>query len=285
MRLVGSIGLLASLALAPRIALAKGDHHSGPVVHDHRSSSSSDSGHSGPVVRDHRSSDAGPVVRDHRSSDSAPVVRDHRYGSTGAYYESDDVIVDDAPSSGGFMNPHGPSWTLEIGGLARRFTGPTLSRTGTVETTSGDSASYGIDSGAPSAGDTASGAFRDAHHRASFRAPVCRCRARARRPHALADPAHDDRSDLQLSRAMVGATAVVGARPSRYRRARRRARGRHARAVDDGAVGRRRRGRCPSATETSLTGLIEARFVARCGSRRTCSSPRRRVSTCSIGTT
>ncbi len=259
MRLVGSIGLVASLALAPRIALAKGDHHSGPVVHDHRSSSSSDSGHSGPVVHDHRSHDDGPVVRDHRSSDSAPVVRDHRYESTGAYYESDDVIVDDAPSSGGFMNPRGPSWTLEIGGLARRFTGPTIARSGIVETTSGDTASYGIDSGAPSAGDTASGAFA-----MRITAPVSEhlyagaeleLGGLTRSPIQLMTT----ESDLQLSRAMVGATAVVGARA------------RHGIAELDGELAGGMRVLSmtvqssdageddPSATETSLSGLIEAR--------------------------
>jgi hypothetical protein len=262
MRLAGSVTLLATLALAPGIALAKGDHHSAPEVHDHRSSSS-DSGHSAPVVHDHRSSsDSTPVVHDHRSSsDSAPVVRDHRSStSDGYYYESaDPVIVDDTPSSGGFMNPHGPAWTLELGAVARRFTGPSITRSGTVDTTSGDTASYGLTSGDATRGDTAGAAFA-----MRITAPVTdrlyaggelELGGLTRSPIRLMT----SNSDLDLSRAMVGATAVVGARA------------RHGIAELDGEVAGGFRVLSmtvqsmdageddPSATETSFAGVVEAR--------------------------
>ena len=157
------------------------------------------------------------------------------------------------------MNPRGPSWTLELGGLARRFTGPMIARTGTVETTSGDTASYGIDSGAPTAGDTAGGAFA-----MRITAPVSEhlyagaeleLGGLTRSPIQLMT----SESDLQLSRAMAGATAVVGARA------------RHGIAELDGEVAGGMRVLSmtvqsvdageddPSATETSLTGLVEAR--------------------------
>lgn len=159
--------LVASLVLVPSIAAAGGrrdtpevrDHRShddGPTVRDHRSHDSDDDK---PAVRDHRNHDA-PVVRDHRGDD-APVVRDHR-GSTSSgtvIVEDDPVYVSDGGSPGFSSLSRGPSWRLEFGGIARRFQGPAFNRSGTVDTTSGTTASYDLASGTPAAGDTAGGAF------------------------------------------------------------------------------------------------------------------------------
>lgn len=197
MRLLGPIVLVA---LAPGIALA--NHHSGAEIHDHRSGSGD--AHPAPVVHDHRSS----------SEEHATVVRDHRSpGGTGAYVD-DEVIVDDGPApSSGFMSPHGPSWTFEFGGVARRFRGPGFSRSGTVETTGGDNVGYGLASGASSDGDTAAGAF-------AMRATVpvsehlyagaeLELGGLTRSPVQLMT----DAPDIHISsRAMVGAAAVAGAR-------------------------------------------------------------------------
>src|ERR1041385_7184106 len=159
MRVVGTIALVASVGLLPRIASA-GRHHddSGPTVRDHRSSSSDH--HDAPVVRDHRDhSDSAPVVRDHRSHGDS-VVRDHRDGGDVYYSETEVVPIDDTGASGGsFESLGGPTWSLELGGLARRFRGPAFSRMGSVDTTDGSTATYGLQSGTPTEGDTAGGAF------------------------------------------------------------------------------------------------------------------------------
>jgi hypothetical protein len=168
MRTVSVIGLF--VAFAPKIATA-GHRHDAPEVRDHRSSSSSSSD-DGPKVRDHRShdsSDDGPKVRDHRShdSDDSPKVRDHRGSSDGCcasdapiYVADDPVYVSDGGGpSPGFSSYTGPTWRLELGGIARRFRGPSFNRSGTVETTWGDTANYDLASGTPTAGDTAGGAF------------------------------------------------------------------------------------------------------------------------------
>lgn len=263
MRLLGSIAVVASAALAPRLALARPSSHDGPVFHDHRSSSSSsDSGHSAPVVHDHRSSDSAPVVRDHRSSDSAPVVRDHRRDDSGAYVaSSEEVVTDDTGSPGPFLDPRGRSWILELGGVAQRFRGPAMTRHGTVETTSGDTASYGLDSGAPAAGDTGGGGFA-----ARFTGPVARhlyaggeleLGGVTRSPIQLMT----DSSEIHISaRSMFGAAGVLGARA------------RHGIAELDGEIAGGVRvlattvqsldagDNDPSSTESSLTGIVEARL-------------------------
>src|SRR5690242_21654772 len=124
MRMVGMFAVVGSVALAPQIAFAGRGGHDEPVVRDHRGSD-----HSEPVVRDHRGDDdhhSAPVVRDHRGEER---VREHRDGGGDIYYSSDDVYLDDSGSSGYFQNPRAPSWTLEVGGLARRFRGPSFTRT------------------------------------------------------------------------------------------------------------------------------------------------------------
>ena len=131
------------------------------------------------------------MVRNHRSSE-APVVRNHRSSDSGAYFaSSDEVVLDDGGSPGPFADPHAPSWTLasSVGSRSasagRRSRGAAASRPRAVT---------------PRA--TASRAERrrmancrrrlpDALHGAGDRASLRRWRARARRPHALADPADD----------------------------------------------------------------------------------------------
>jgi hypothetical protein len=244
MRLAGMLGLVASVVVMPR--LARAGHHSGAEVHDHRSSG----GDSAPVVHDHRSSggDGEPLVRDHRTTDGAVYVA-----------PGDDVVVEDAGPSSGLSSARGPSWTLELGGVARRFTGPAIARMGTVDTTSGTTASYALDSGAPAAGDTAGAAFA-----VRATAPVSEhvyaggeleFGGLTRSPIQLmtAEP------DLQLSRAMVGGMAVAGVR----------ARQGIAELAGELAGGVRVLSMTvqssdagdddPSATETSIAGLVEAR--------------------------
>jgi hypothetical protein len=162
MRIAGIAGLIGSVVLVPGIASA-GHHHgddSGPTVRDHRTHES----HDAPVVRDHRtheSHDDAPVVRDHRSHDETTVVRDHRSHDGDVVYVSDgpDVIVDNGGGGDPFANLSGPTWMFEMGGFAHRFTGPSMSRHGSVETTDGSMADYGLASGTPTNGDTAAGAF------------------------------------------------------------------------------------------------------------------------------
>jgi hypothetical protein len=213
MRVLGTFVLLASVGLAPRIASA--GRHDGPEVRDHRSSDSA------PVVRDHRSSDSGhsePVVRDHRSSDSGhsdTVVRDHRDGGSydgGVYFEEQPVAVSDGGSPSLFSSST-PSFTFELGGMARRFRGPAFARSGSVQTTRGDLASYDLASGTPEAGDTTGGAFM-----MRFTVPAS--------DHLYAGAELEaggiTRSPIQLmtdspeihisSRALVGTAAVAGAR-------------------------------------------------------------------------
>ncbi|HTL35298.1 MAG TPA: hypothetical protein VL326_19350 [Kofleriaceae bacterium] len=164
---------MGSVVLVPGVASA--GHHGdsdGPTVRDHRTHDSHDS-HDGPVVRDHRTHDShdshdGPVVRDHRTHDTA-VVRDHRsdrsdrYDGGDVYFVSggsDEVIVDNGGGGADpFANMIGPTWMFEMGGFARRFRGPSMSRQGSVETFDGGMADYGLASGTPTAGDTAAGAF------------------------------------------------------------------------------------------------------------------------------
>jgi hypothetical protein len=183
MRVLGMLGLAGSVVLVSATASAGGRHggsDDGPTVRDHRSHSDDShdaptvrdhrthdgDSHDAPTVRDHRTHDDGPVVRDHRSHDDGPRVRDHR-GSDDVYYVSsgDEVYVSDGGggSSGGgdpFANMSGPTWHLELGGFAQRFRGPSINRHGSVETTWGDMADYGLASGTPTQGDTAGGGFQ-----------------------------------------------------------------------------------------------------------------------------
>ncbi|NVB82577.1 MAG: hypothetical protein HOV81_29625 [Kofleriaceae bacterium] len=264
MRVLGVSVLLASIGLAPQIASA--GRHDGPEVRDHRSS---DSGHSEPVVRDHRSSDGGhnePIVRDHRSSDSgqsAPVVRDHRdsgsYDGTVYYASEEPVMVSDGGSPSLFSSTS-PSFTFEFGGLARRFRGPAFTRSGSVETTSGDLASYDLASGTPAAGDTTGGAFT-----MRFTVPMSdhfyagaelEAGGITRSPIQLMS----DSPDIHISsRALVGTGAVAGARM------------RHGIVELGGELAGGLRIQTmtvqsfdavdgdPSETETMLSGLVEAR--------------------------
>lgn len=260
MRIVGMVGLVVSVGFAPKIASA-GHRHDAPEVRDHRSHDKSDDG---PKVRDHRShdsdNDSKPVVRDHRSE---PVVRDHR-GSTSSgtvYIEDDPVYVSDGGSPGFASISRGPSWRLEFGGLARRFQGPAFNRSGTVDTTSGTTATYDLASPTPTAGDTAGGAFA-----MRFTLPVSE--------HLYAGSELElgglTRSPVQLmtdspdvtisSRAMFGTGMVVGVRAQ------------HGFAELDAEVAGGLRivslsmqsvdamEDDPSETESSLTGLVEARL-------------------------
>jgi hypothetical protein len=164
MRVVGMISLIASVGFAPGVASAGRHGDGGASVRDHRSDKSdksdkSDSKSSG-SVRDHRSDDHASV-RDHRSDS----VRDHRSsgsnGDGGVYVASSDdpVMMSDGGSSGSLSAYTGPTWRLEMGGVARRFRGPSFARSNTVETTSGEIASFDLVSGTPSPADTSTGAF------------------------------------------------------------------------------------------------------------------------------
>jgi hypothetical protein len=262
MRIVRVVGALAFVGLAARSASA-GKHHDSPEVRDHRSSSSSDSGH----VRDHRSSDSGhsePVVRDHRGEDQ-PVVRDHRGGGgDSVYFASEEPVdVSEGGSSSSFGASRGPSWRFEIGGLARRFQGPSFARSGSVETTHGEMASYDLASGTPSAGDTAGGAFvmrftlpASEHLYAGAEVELG---GLTRSPVQLMT----DSSDIHISqRSMFGSAMVVGARAQ------------HGIAELDGEIAGGVRAVSmtmqsldavegdPSASEHRLSGLVEARMRA-----------------------
>lgn len=274
MRQLGVIGLVASVALVPRLAAA-GRHGGDTNVRDHRSSSDSTS------VRDHRSSDSGnsePIVRDHRG-DSAPVVRDHRGesdsnvrdhrgsdggdgGDGGVYNGSEEpVVLSDSGSPNPFANYSGPTWILELGGVARRFQGPSFARSGSVETTSGDVASYGLASGRPAVSDTAGGAFAmrflvpaNEHLYAGAELEIG---GLTRSPVRLMT----DSPDIHIaSRSMIGSAAVIGARA------------RHGIAEIGGELAGGMRvlsvtvqsfdamEEDPSTTENTLTGIVEARL-------------------------
>jgi hypothetical protein len=182
-------------------------------VRDHRrgSDSGSSSSHDAPVVRDHRrdrDSDSGPVVRDHRGSTDS--------GSEPTYFasSSDVEVIDNRPSSGPFANVQGPTWMFEAGGFAHRFRGPAFSHSGSIETLDGDMASYGLDGGTPSKGDTAAGAFQmrfvvpaTEHYYAGVELGIG---GLTRSPIRLMSEAADD---LHLSsQTLVGTNAVFGAR-------------------------------------------------------------------------
>ncbi len=268
MRQLGMIGLVASVALLPRLAAA-GRHGDDTSTRDHRSSSSSDSTH----VRDHRSSDSShsePIVRDHRG-DSAPTVRDHRGESSstvrdhrsddgGAYFVADDPVVvsDGGPSFGSYS---GPTWAFEVGGIARRFRGPAFARSGSVETTTGDVASYGLMSGPPETGDTAAGAFAmrftlpaSDHLYAGAELEIG---GLTRSPIQLMT----DSSDIHISsRSMVGSAAVFGARARQdiVEIGAELAGGVRVLSMTVQPVGAAEGD--PSTTEHALTGLVEARL-------------------------
>ncbi len=229
MRVLVAASLVASVGVVPHVAEA--GRHDGPDVRDHRSdsaSSHSSSSHEGPTVRDHRrdsdsSSHDGPVVRDHRrdrDSDSAPVVRDHRRGNDSgsgepAYFASSDVeIIDNSPPSDPFANVQGPTWMFEAGGFAHRFRGPAFRHSGSIETFDGNMASYGLDGGTPSKGDTAAAAFQmrfvvpaSEHYYAGVELGIG---GLTRSPIRLMSDAADD---LHIaSQTLVGTNAVFGAR-------------------------------------------------------------------------
>lgn len=188
MRLLGIVGLV----LLPKLALAHPSGHGShdtPVVHDHRGSSGEEHHSSAPVVRDHRDYDRGDVY-------IAP---------------NEEVIVDDGVPAAVTPVYH-PSLTLEFGGMAHSFTGPAFARSGSVQTTSGDMASYSLASGTPAAGDTSAGAFDmrlttpiGPHLYAGAELELGGV---TRSPIALMSD-----SDLHIaSQSMVGGDAVVGAR-------------------------------------------------------------------------
>ena len=173
--LAGSVVLVSATASTAFAGGRHGGSDDGPTVRDHRTHDS-DSSHDAPTVRDHRTHDSdsashdAPTVRDHRTHDDEPRVRDHRGSSGGGdvvYVDnsSSDVYISDGggSSSGGgnpFANMTGPTWHFELGGFASRFRGPSMNRHGSVETTWGDMADYGLSSGTPTDGDTAAGAFQ-----------------------------------------------------------------------------------------------------------------------------
>lgn len=224
MRVLVVVGLVASVGVAPQ--LAEAGRHDGPEVRDHRrgSDSSSGSSHDAPTVRDHRrgsDNDSGPTVRDHRrDSDSGPVVRDHRgsnsSGGDATYFasSSDVEVIDSSPSSGPFANVQGPTWMFEAGGFAHRFRGPAFDKSGSIETFDGNMASYGLDGGTPSKGDTAAGAFQmrfvvpaTEHYYAGVELGIG---GLTRTPIRLMSDAADD---LHISsQTLVGTNAVFGAR-------------------------------------------------------------------------
>lgn len=261
MRIAFVVGLVVSIGFAPRIASA-GNRRDTPVVRDHR-----DKSDDGPKVRDHRSHDDGPKVRDHRShdSDSKPVVRDHRGGSTSdpVYFSDDPVYVRDGGSSGFASLSRGPSLRLEVGGIARRFRGPAFNRSGTVDTTSGTTARYDLASPTPTAGDTAGGAFAlrltGAASEHLYAGGELELGGLTRSPVQLMT----DSPDVTItSRAMFGTAMVVGVRA------------RHGIAELGAEVAGGLRVVSlsmqsfdameddPSESESSLTGLVEARLRA-----------------------
>ena len=203
MRVIGAL-VAVTAGIVPAQALAR-PHDDGPVVRDHR-----------------HESDSTPVVRDHRShgdshDSSAPVVRDHRGSSSGGsssttVIETTDVGYVSSPessSSGPLFSDTGPSWTLEVGGLARRFQGPAFTRHGMFA--DGDAMTpYTLTS--PS-GDTAGGAFAlratapvNAH---VYVGAELELGGLTRSPIQLMS----DAPDLQIaSKSMVGTAAVAGVR-------------------------------------------------------------------------
>lgn len=152
MRVIGAL-VAVTAGIIPATALAR--PHDGFTVRDHRHESDST-----PVVRDHRShsdshDSSPPAVRDHRGSHSDS---DSGSSSGTTIIETTDVGYVSSPessSNGPLFSDTGASWTIEVGGLARRFQGPGFTRHGMF--TDGDVMSpYTLTS--PS-GDTASGAF------------------------------------------------------------------------------------------------------------------------------
>lgn len=266
MRVLAVVGLVASVGVAPQVAEAGG--HSGPEVRDHRRGSDSSS-HDAPVVRDHRrdrDNDSGPVVRDHRRDD-APVVRDHRRSNDSSsdptYFASSDVeVIDNSPpSSGPFANVQGPTWMFEAGGFAHRFRGPAFDRSGSVETLDGNMASYALDGGTPTKGDTAAGAFQmrfvvpaTDHYYAGVELGIG---GLTRSPVRMMS---DDPNIHLASQTLVGTNAVFGARA------------RHGIAELDAEVAGGLRfvsmtvqdydatEEDPSETEVSASGIVEARL-------------------------
>lgn len=203
MRVLAVVGAIASVGAFPR--LVEAGSHTGPEVHDHRRGHDDSSSHDAPVVRDHRRDhDSAPVVREHRRSNDEPV-----------YFASSDVEVVDnsAPASGPFTNVQGPTWMFEAGGFAHRFQGPAFAKSGTVETLDGNMASYGLDGGTPTKGDTAAGAFQmrfvvpaTEHYYAGVELGIG---GLTRSPIRLMS----DDADIHLSsQTMVGTNAVFGAR-------------------------------------------------------------------------
>lgn len=225
MRLFVAASLVASVGVVPQ--LAEAGRHDGPEVRDHRrGNDSSSSSHEGPVVRDHRrdrdsssssSGNDGPVVRDHRRS-SGSSGGSTSGGSEPAYFASSDVeVIDSSPSSDPFANVQGPTWMFEAGGFAHRFRGPAFNKSGSIETFDGNMASYGLDGGTPSKGDTAAGAFQmrfvvpaTEHYYAGVELGIG---GLTRSPIRLMSDAADD---LHISsQTLVGTNAVFGAR-ARY---------------------------------------------------------------------
>ena len=207
------------------------------------------------------------MVRDHRSDHEAPVVRDHRGNDGGGSYESTateggEPVSDPSGPSSPFANVRGPTWTLEVGALAHRFRGPSFSRRGSIETLEGNMASYGLESGAPSDGDTAGGAFdmrftmpATEHSYAGVELGIG---GLSRTPVQLMT---DDYLHI-LSRAMIDTAALVGVRA------------RHGIAEIGGELAGGVRVMSmtvspigageddPSATEMSVTALVQARLRA-----------------------
>jgi hypothetical protein len=238
------------LVLASATAFAHPSGHDTPVVHDHRSSSSEE--HAAPVFHDHRSSSEPVTVRDHRGGG----------GGDGAVYvaPTDEVIVDDGLAPAAAAPTVHPNFILELGGIARRFTGPSLSRIGTVETTSGDTVGYDLASGTPTQGDTAGGAF-DMRLLAPlgdhlYAGADLELGGLTRSPIQLMS----DSSDIHIaSRSMIGSAAVIGARA------------RHGIAELDGELAGGVRvlsttvqsmdagDEDPSETENAVSGVVEAR--------------------------
>lgn len=151
---------------------------------------------------------------------------------------------------------------FEAGGFAHRFRGPSFDQSGSVETIDGDTASYGLDSGTPTKGDTAAGAFQmrfvvpaTEHYYAGVELGIG---GLTRTPVQLMS---DASSDIHISaKTMVGTNAVFGVRA------------RHGIAELDGELAGGVRlvslniqsygagEDDPSETETAASGVVEARL-------------------------
>jgi hypothetical protein len=191
MRVLGAVLVAAIVGIDPASALARSKHS-----HTH--------------VRDHRHSDSS-----HDSGGS------HHHSSGGGGWASllldAAVAVAESSGSNGDAEPAEPSsapnWIFEVGGIGRRFRGPSFYRTGTLDS-NGTSSDYTVTSAGSRPGDTAAAGM-------DLRALVpvtdnfymgaeLELGGLVRSPIQLMD---SSTSDLRIaSRMMIGSATVAGAR-------------------------------------------------------------------------